>query len=132
MFLAKDITQVSEDGQFFYIDLRPWSDVYLKYSSWGKGLKIYRHDASGWKIEKHDPEIALINPEHDTNPDLPIHEFIESIPSAVHTQKPKFAYLQTTLLQLTSRIEESIDLLNDIPVLLWLLADFYRRKHLSI
>ena len=43
MFLRKDVTRLSADGHYFFVDLRPHADFCMKYSSFGDGLTLFHH-----------------------------------------------------------------------------------------
>jgi len=124
MILDHPFTKISADGTF-YIDIRSRLDVYLKYTPWGDGLNVYRHQERGWTPEPRDPDLPLVSEAHIHSPALPVYHFIKQIPGAVRSKILSFNYLQTTMLQLAARTEKALDLLCDIPVLLWLIAEKY-------
>lgn len=130
MFLEKEITKCSNNGHL-YLDLRQHLDVYLKYSSWEAGLFLYRWNGSQWEPEYDDPNIPLIQPEYENNPLFPIYDFIKAIPQDIRNKISIFDYLQTSLLQISSRCEASIDLLCDIPILLWIIVEAFQNEIIS-
>ena len=131
MILNQPFTQLSADGNF-YIDIRSCLDVYLKYSPWKTGLNIYRRQNNRWEPELRDPDLPLVSDAHLNSPDLPVYDFIRQIPDAVRSRILSFNYLQTTMLQLAARTDKALDLLCDIPVLLWLIAEKYHHQSWSL
>ena len=131
MILDHPFTKISADGTF-YIDIRSRLDVYLKYSPWKNGLNIYRYQGRRWTPEPRDPDLPLVSEVHIHSPSLPVHHFIKQIPEAVQSKILSFNYLQTTMLQLAARTEKALDLLCDIPILLWLIAEKYHHRNWSL
>jgi hypothetical protein len=131
MILDQRFTQISHDGNLF-IDIRSRLDVYLKYSPWENGLHIYRHDSTRWEPENRDPDLPLVSEPHLNSPDLPVYHFIKHIPKHVRSRILSFNYLQTTMLQLSARSEKALELLNDSPILLWLIAEKYHNRDWSL
>ncbi len=124
MILDQPYTQISSEGDL-YIDIRNRLDVYLKYTSWDNGLKVYRRHNGNWEPEDRDPDLPLISEAHINSPNLPVYHFIRQIPENVRLQMLSFNYLQTTMLQMAAGSKKALDLLYDIPVLLWLVAEKY-------
>jgi len=125
MIIEKEISRVDGDGSF-YIDLRRYSmDVYLKFLPWEKGMSIFRWDpdSENWQLEEEDPDIPLIVGFGDEHKNLPVVEFIKNIPADVISSAGMFDYLQTTLLQWAARMREARDLLIDLPIMAWMIAD---------
>jgi hypothetical protein len=131
MILDQPFTQITTDGNF-YIDIRPLLDVYLKYSPWENGLNIYRLTNEKWEPEHRDPDLPLVSETHINSPDLPVCHFIKHIPDNVRSLISSFNYLQTTMLQLCSRSEKALELLYDIPILLWLIAEKFHTRNWSL
>jgi hypothetical protein len=131
MILDQPFTQIAHDGNF-YIDIRSHLDVYLRYSPWKSGLNVYRRQNNQWEPELRDPDLPLVNEIHVNSPNLPVYHFIKQIPENVRSGILSFNYLQTTMLQLASRSEKARELLVDIPVLLWLVAEKFHLLHWSI
>lgn len=132
MFISKDISQLSENGHFLHINMRPLLDVHLKYASWKNGLTLYRQSGTRWEIENHDPDIPLLHPEHLSDPDLPVYAFIRTIPADIRYAVSRFDHLQTKLLQLLAVSDAARDLLHDIPLLLWIVADYAQEPDVTI
>lgn len=131
MFIGKDISKLSSDGRFLYVDMRPRLDVYLKYAPWEDGLMIERYNGEVWELENRDPNLLLITPEHEADPCLPVHAFIESIPADIRAAAVCFDHLQSKVLQLLAKNAAALDLLRDIPMLLWLVADWAQAPDVS-
>jgi hypothetical protein len=131
MFISKDISWLSENGRFLHIDMRPVLDVHLKYALWENGLTLYRQNCTGWEIENQDPNLPLLNPLHESDPDLPVHVFIRSIPADIRNAVSRFDHLQTKLLQLLALSSAARDLLHDIPLLLWIVADYAQEPNVT-
>ncbi|RJP47878.1 MAG: hypothetical protein C4548_00095 [Desulfobacteraceae bacterium] len=132
MLISKDISRLSDDGRYLYIDMRPRLDVYLRYAHWDEGLIVHRLDGNGWELENRDPNILLLTPEHVSNVNLPVHAFIQSIPMDIRTTVTRFDHLQTKVLQLLAVSKAAKDLLQDIPLLLWLLADWAQNPDVTM
>ncbi|PIP38991.1 MAG: hypothetical protein COX19_09650 [Desulfobacterales bacterium CG23_combo_of_CG06-09_8_20_14_all_51_8] len=132
MIISKDISCLSENDRYLYIDMRPHLDVVLKYAPWEDGLIIYRQTDSGWEIDNSDPNLSLLGPEHETDPDLPVNQFIRSIPEDIRVIVSRFDHLQTKLLQLLALSDAARDLVHDIPLLLWLVADYAQNNDIFI
>jgi hypothetical protein len=131
MFISKEISRLAEDGRSLYIDMRPRVDVCLKYAPWEDGLAMERYNGDGWEMENSDPNLPLITPEHESDPGLPVRAFIESIPADVRAAAARFDHLQTKMLQALAAGEPALDLLHDIPLLLWLAADWAQAPDVS-
>ncbi len=119
-------------GGNFYIDIRSHLDVYLKYSPWENGLKIYRCFENRWEPEDRDPDLPLVNEVHVNSPNLPVYNFIKQIPHEIRSRILSFNHLQTTMLQLSARSEKALELLTDIPILLWLIAEKVHKRNWSM
>jgi len=122
MILSQPFTNISEQDEFF-IDIRKYLDVYLKYSPWENGLKIHRYYKGKWEIENRDPDLPLLNEAHELDSNLPVHQFIKKIPEQIRSRLSTFNYLQTTMLQIAALSENARELISDIPILLWLIAE---------
>ena len=131
MFISHEISRLSNDGRFLYVDLRPRLDVYLRYTSWNNGLVIYRWVENAWRVENFDPDISLIIPEHLENQSLPVYQFIHQIPENIRELVSPFQCLQTKLLQVCAQSWEAQQLLHDLPLLLWLIVDHLQSKGFS-
>ena len=131
MILDQPFTQIAHDGNF-YIDIRSHLDVYLRYSPWENGLNVYRRQNDQWEPDHRDPDLPLVSEIHVNSPDLPVYHFIKQIPENVRSRILSFNYLQTTMLQLASRSEKALELLVDIPVLLWLIAEKFHLRNWSL
>ena len=131
MILDQPFTQISSDGNF-YIDIRSRLDVYLKYSPWENGLNVFRYQNARWEPEHRDPDLPLVSEAHVNSPDLPVYHFIKQIPENVRSRILSFNYLQTTMLQLAARSGKALELLVDIPILLWLIAEKYHNHNWSL
>lgn len=131
MILDQPFTRLSAEGTF-YLDIRPRLDVFLKYSPWTSGLHIYRRTNSQWIPEPRDPDLPLVNEVHLNSSALPVYHFIRQIPEAARTNILSFNHLQTTMLQLAGRSERALELLYDIPVLLWLIAEKFHHRNWSL
>lgn len=124
MIISKDISSLSKNDRYLYIDMRPHFDVMLKYAPWEDGLIIYRQTHNGWEVDNSDPNLPLLGDEHETDLDLPVNQFIRSIPEDIRGIISRFDHLQTKLLQLLALSDAARDLIHDIPLLLWLAADY--------
>ncbi|MFC1812588.1 PcfJ domain-containing protein [Thermodesulfobacteriota bacterium] len=125
MIIEREASRLDEGGNF-YIDLRPYQlDVYLKYLPWEDGLAVFRWDShtSKWFFEESDPDIPLVACFNNCCEDVPIRTFVETIPADVRNAVSGFDYLQTTVLQWASCINRAGDLLLDVPVMLWMIAE---------
>jgi len=125
MFLRKKITRLSADQQFLFVDLRPRADFCLKYTSFNTGLHIFRRIGNRWKFEDHIPDIRLIIPAHERHPHLPVYHFTRQIPADLRRKIMNFDYQQVKILQICAQSREGLELFLDIPVLVWLIADFF-------
>ena len=131
MFITSEISRLSNDGRFLYVDLRPRLDVYLRYAAWNDGLSVSRWDIDTWLVETYDPDISLVAPKYYENKDLPVYQFIHQIPEGIRKRVSPFQHLQTKLLQVCAQSWEAQQLLSDLPFLLWLIADYLKYKDLS-
>ncbi len=132
MIISKDISWLSENDRYLYIDMRPHLDVVLKYSPWEEGLIFYRHTNIGWEIDNTDPHLPLLCSEHEADPDLPVNQFIRSIPDDIRGVVSRFDHLQTKMLQLLAVNDASMAMVLDIPLLLWLVVDYAQNSDASI
>ena len=132
LLISKDISCLSEKDRYLYIDMRPHLDVELKYAPWEEGLIIYRNTKIGWEIENTDPKLLLLGYEHEVDPDLPINQFIRSIPDDIRRIVSHFDHLQTKMLQLLAVSNAARDLVLDIPLLLWLIVDYAQNSNVAI
>jgi hypothetical protein len=74
------------------------------------------------EISWDDPELSLIECHMDQDPDHPIRQFLETIPSDYLTLAAPFKLHQLTILRLLHYFPLTKDLLESAPTLYWLLA----------
>ena len=130
MFLRKTITRLSPDKLYFYIDLRPKVDFCLKFTSYKLGLQIFRKQGNKWKSEYRDPGIRLLIQAHEGRHGIPVSDFIKQIPEKLRDKVGRFDYLQIKILQICAQSEEGLELFLDLPVLVWLIADYLHKNNL--
>jgi hypothetical protein len=131
MFLREKITRLSADKLNFYVDLSPQADFCLKFTSFENGLQVFRKNGNQWESENRDPGIRLLLAAHDNHPDLPVSEFIQEIPAELRSKIADFEYLQIKILQICAQSREGLELFSDLPVLVWLIADFLHKNKLT-
>lgn len=130
MFLKENVTQLSPDKQFFFVALKPHLNYCFKFSSFDAGFHVFINKSGEWEIHHRDPFIRILRPAYETQPELPVADFIRQIPENVRREAVGFDYLQVKLLQVCAQSREGLELFMDIPLLAWLIADFLHKNHL--
>ncbi|MBF0121705.1 MAG: PcfJ domain-containing protein [Desulfobacterales bacterium] len=103
-----------------HIDFRPQLDVFLKILPWEKGLCMFRHKNNNWQYEPFDLGLRLID--QDISLDLAVLKFLNCIPKKIQELVSSYSYLQTTLLQYMAKTDSAIELMETVPILLWIIA----------
>jgi hypothetical protein len=122
-FLSKQNSQLLDDGSLLIKQLIRKEVVVFKLTSWQNKCQVtgYQGIIQEKPILKwmKPPPINLITSPHNQQ-ELPVYQYLESIPSDIRNRIGSFYYRQIELLQVCSLSKTARRLLQDNPVLLWL------------
>lgn len=122
MLIEEKITRLTPAGEL-EIDLRPVHDVCLLYTPWETGLHTYRLKGSTWVGEPNwDLGIPLVTQAERAEAETPLRRFVDGIPTGLRTLAARFIHNQVLLLGWAARYQGARDLLQNNPVLLWLMV----------
>ncbi len=131
MLIEEKITRLTPAGEL-EIDLRPVHDVCLLYTPWETGLHMYRLKGGTWIGEPNwDLGIPLVTQAERAEAGVPLKRFVDGIPAGFRTLAARFIYNQVLLLGWAARYPGARDLLQNNPVLLWLMVGAAQRSDWS-
>lgn len=120
------INRLDAELNLFYCVRNHGRVAYYRISSWHNGLFQEKLEKGQWEIDNRAPHSELFkNREIITSPS---YRFVQNIPENLVLQARNFAYLETLLLQWASRSISARQLLAELPILLWLVADTAQNK----
>ena len=127
MFLSKINSSIDESGNLL---VKNKHEV-IRFSPFKDGVNVHRKENCPWQTLHTDPGISLITSAHESRSDLPVLTYLNEVPIQILSSVKPFLFLQVIILQLVTRIPLVIDLLNTVPMLVWLIAGHINKGELT-
>lgn len=95
----------------------------VNITDWDSGLSVTLQGPGQMPLYLPSLNIQLIRPEYPKPVAQPISEFARHIPSEIQELAGPYRWKQFSLLQLCSRSQQVVELMQSLPMLAWLLAN---------
>ena len=126
MFLSSSNSEYTADGSLI-VDLADANGPRLRFGAYEKGMFWEEWRSPGWKYTERDYGVIFANRSHNLRQELPILDYLASIPEPIIEALYGIPHCQATMLKFCAYWNNAADLLLSNRILFWLLADRYAR-----
>lgn len=126
MFLSHSNSEYTTDGSLI-VDLADDNGPRLRFGAYEKGMLWEEWRSSGWRYTERDYGVIFANRSHNLRQELPVLDYLASIPEPIIEALYGIPHCQATMLKFCAYWNNAADLLLSNRILFWLLADRYAR-----